>query len=217
VLLGLGAGTPIQWAGNHRAHHRWADTPNDPHSPILDGFWWAHTGWYLGNRRRWAAVFYAAAGPLRTLFDGWYRPRSNHQYDALANDVAADPFYRWISRPLPYLTGSIVLAGVPLAVAYAVWHVAGVVAVWLTFLLAYNVGDAIDSVAHQAPAHGAVNHRVLGWLALGEGWHANHHAHPWSARHGLTAGQVDWTWQIIRLLRALRLATDVRTASEPSA
>lgn len=94
------------------------------------------------------------------------------------------------------------------------WGGIGVAVLWLAFIVAYNVGDAIDSVAHQAPAHGAINHTLLGWLALGEGWHANHHKYPWSARHGLAAGQFDWTWQIIRLLRATGLATNVRVAKE---
>ncbi len=214
VFLGLPAGTPLQWAGNHRAHHRWADTPADPHSPILDGFWWAHTGWYLGSRRNNVAALYAAAGPLRTLFDGWYRPRSNHEYDHLAPDVAADPFYRWLSRPLPFLVASVLHVAVPLGIGFMLWNGAGVAAVWLTYIAMYNVGDAIDSVAHQAPAHGAVNHTILGWLALGEGWHANHHRYPWSARHGLGPGQFDWTWQIVRLLRALGLAREVHVAPE---
>lgn len=51
-------------------------------------------------------------------------------------------------------------------------------------------------------------------LSNREGWHANHHAYPWSARLGLARGQFDWTWQIVRLLRGLGLATAVRTAPE---
>src|SRR5690349_7015059 len=51
VTLGLPAGTPIQWAGNHRFHHTHTDVPGDPHSPLLDGFWYAHVGWYLGTKK----------------------------------------------------------------------------------------------------------------------------------------------------------------------
>lgn len=46
VTLGLPAGTPIQWAGSHRFHHQYADEERDPHSPVRDGFWHAHVGWY---------------------------------------------------------------------------------------------------------------------------------------------------------------------------
>jgi fatty-acid desaturase len=34
------------------------------------------------------------------------------------------------------------------------------------------------------------------------------------AKHGLEAGQFDWTWQVIRGLRALGLAQDIRVASK---
>ena len=89
VTLGLPAGTPIQWAGNHRFHHAHADQPGDPHSP-RDGFWHAHNGWYIGRKDAFLRA-YALAGPLRILFDGVHRPRSNQQHVHLAPDVAADP------------------------------------------------------------------------------------------------------------------------------
>lgn len=37
----------------------------------------------------------------------------------------------------------------------------------------------------------------------------HHHAFPRSAKHGLLEGQFDWTWQVIRALRLLRLARNV--------
>jgi stearoyl-CoA desaturase (delta-9 desaturase) len=51
------------------------------------------------------------------------------------------------------------------------------------------------------------------WVALltfGEGWHNNHHAHPQSARHGLTWYEIDMNWYGIAALRALGLAWDVK-------
>src|SRR3954470_20773586 len=95
IILGLPAGTPIQWAGNHRHHHANTDVAGDPHSPHLDGFWYSHVGWYIGTHSTFWCVAYSLAGPLRTLYDGWNRPRTNQQYNHLAKDVAADPFYAW--------------------------------------------------------------------------------------------------------------------------
>src|SRR6202011_1343109 len=40
---------PLWWAGHHRAHHRYADTDRDRHSP-RDGFWWSHVGWFLSHK-----------------------------------------------------------------------------------------------------------------------------------------------------------------------
>src|SRR5579871_5850746 len=42
-LLALGGTTAAQkgvlwWAGHHRDHHRYSDTPQDLHSPVLTGF-----------------------------------------------------------------------------------------------------------------------------------------------------------------------------------
>jgi len=36
---------PLWWAAHHRHHHRFADLPNDVHSPKQHGFWWSHLGW----------------------------------------------------------------------------------------------------------------------------------------------------------------------------
>ena len=49
----------LWWAAHHRNHHRHADTPADPHSPAVHGFWWSHAGWFLtrgGFRTDWARI-----------------------------------------------------------------------------------------------------------------------------------------------------------------
>lgn len=51
-------------------------------------------------------------------------------------------------------------------------------------------------------------------LAFGEGWHNNHHAFEFSARHGLEWWQLDMTWYVVRLLQALGLATDVKIPTQ---
>ena len=51
---------------------------------------------------------------------------------------------------------------------------------------------------------------MFGVLALGEGWHNNHHVFPTSGRHGLRWWQLDLSYLFIRGLALLRLAWDVR-------
>jgi fatty-acid desaturase len=54
------------------------------------------------------------------------------------------------------------------------------------------------------------------WVALitfGEGWHNNHHAHPTSARHGLTWYEFDMSWIQIQFLRFLGIAKSVKVAN----
>ena len=38
----------LWWASHHRVHHRTSDTPEDPHSMKLYGFWYSHVGWIVG-------------------------------------------------------------------------------------------------------------------------------------------------------------------------
>jgi stearoyl-CoA desaturase (delta-9 desaturase) len=215
ITIALPAGTPVQWAGNHRFHHAHADRPADPHSP-LHGFWHAHNGWYLGRKDAPTCILYALAGPLRVLFDGWHRPRTNQEHCHLAPEVAADPWYGFVSKRGPYLAFALAHVAFFFGGAFALFGAPGLSALWVTLVVVFNLGDAIDSVAHLVgtmPYGGpdrARNHWVMGLLTLGDGWHANHHRFPWSARHGLERGQLDWTWGVIRALETVGLARAVR-------
>ena len=51
---------------------------------------------------------------------------------------------------------------------------------------------------------------MFGILALGEGWHNNHHAFPTSARHGLRWWQIDISYWVIRALALVGLAWKVK-------
>ncbi len=61
--------------------------------------------------------------------------------------------------------------------------------------------DGAGVQAHDAP-----------WTAIptmGEAWHNNHHALPGSAKIRLRAGQSDWGYAFIRLLKRMGLAWDI--------
>lgn len=49
----------------------------------------------------------------------------------------------------------------------------------------------------------------VGIMAMGEGWHNNHHAFPKSARHGIRWFEFDATWMMISFFEKIGLATDV--------
>jgi len=221
VTIGLPAGTPIQWAGNHRYHHATTDTPLDPHSPLHRGFLYAHVGWYLKSRNPILCIAYSLGGPARMVVDAWMRPRTNQEHNHLAPDVSHDAWYRFISNPWPYGLFMHAHAAIALGLAYWGWGIAGVAGIWLTLIVFYNLADGIDSVAHvfgdklEGQRDEARNNAWMGILVLGEGWHANHHKYPGSARHGLQPGQFDWTWEVIRALRAVGLATRVRLPGNP--
>ena len=183
---------PIDWVGLHRHHHKFSDTDADHHNSYR-GFWWSHMGWMFQPLPAMQAV-----------------PR-------LSGDLVSDPYYRWLNSyflllqlPLGLLlfwigsaTGvggwAMVLWGIPLRlvlVYHVTWLVNSATHCWGT--VAYDSGDA------------SRNNKWVAALTFGEGWHNNHHAFPHSARHGLQPGQIDLTWQHIRLMRALGLASQIR-------
>jgi hypothetical protein len=50
----------------------------------------------------------------------------------------------------------------------------------------------------------------LAYFTLGEDWHASHHRFPSGARHGFLPHYFEWTWQTIRFVRWLGLATEAK-------
>ena len=214
VLAGLPAGPPAEWVGNHRRHHADSDGPKDPHSPLHDGFWYAHCGWYLGIRNRGLCLLYALGGPLRYVIDIALRPMSPGGHDALAKDVLEDRFLRFLSTRFGFLVGSTVQA-LPFVLAYLLMAWDGVIIAWVAGIVFYNAGDAVNSVGHlwgKQDFDGvgeARNSRFVALVSLGEGWHSGHHAFPRSARHGLLKGQVDLSFILLRVLASIGLASDL--------
>jgi stearoyl-CoA desaturase (delta-9 desaturase) len=83
--------------------------------------------------------------------------------------------------------------------------------------LMQHVTWSINSVCHVwgSREFHTTDHSVNNWicavLALGEGWHNNHHAFPTSARQGLRWWQFDSSWLIIRAMEKVGLARNLRT------
>jgi hypothetical protein len=64
-----------------------------------------------------------------------------------------------------------------------------------------------------ATADDSVNVWWVAVLAMGEGWHNNHHACPGSARSGLRPWEFDLSWLIIASMKALKLVRRVNECS----
>lgn len=66
---------PLWWVGHHRVHHRKADHPGDPHSPVQVGFGRAHVGWQFERANRDARieqVLDLVAFPELRWLDRWH-------------------------------------------------------------------------------------------------------------------------------------------------
>lgn len=196
-------GPLLEWVGRHRLHHQHADHDGDPHSPHaprragfwgrLRAFWHAHIGW--------------AFAPEQPDLDR-YAPdlRKNRMLRAVS-----DLFLLWAALGLAIPAGiGYAFGGWPGALTGFLWG--GLVRV----LVGHHVTWSVNSVCHlwgtrpHALGDESRNNVVIGVLALGEGWHNNHHAFPAAARFGHRWWQVDPGYYLIRVLQQLRLAWNVK-------
>lgn len=190
---------PLWWAAHHRHHHRHTDTPADPHSPRIHGFWWSHMGWFLtteGFRTDWARI----------------------------PDLARYPELRWLDRfdtlvPIA-LAAALFGLGALLQHLLPSWGTSGgQMLVWGFFVstvVLFHATVTINSLAHRfgrqrfATGDDSRNNLWLALLTFGEGWHNNHHFFPGSARQGFYWWEVDLTWYGLRLMAAVGLVRDLK-------
>ncbi|GAA0166358.1 hypothetical protein Leryth_003056 [Lithospermum erythrorhizon] len=185
-------GDPIEWVSTHRTHHQFTDSEKDPHSPI-EGFWFSHIGWVFDSEN--------LAEKCGKTKNAW--------------DLEKQPFYRFLQNT--YILHPLALGLILYAMggfSFIVWGM-GVRTVWL-----YHITWLVNSACHtwgiQSWNTGDLS-RNNWWVAIfafGEGWHNNHHAFQYSARHGLEWWQLDMTWYVVRILQTIGLSTNIRLPNE---
>jgi stearoyl-CoA desaturase (delta-9 desaturase) len=134
-----------------------------------------------------------------------------HPDERPVRDLAKFPELVWLDRL--WLIPGLLLAGA----CYAVGGWGGLVYGYcLSVVLTFQVTFAVNSIGHLfgpqrfATGEGSRNNPLLGVLAMGDGWHNNHHRAPYSARHGFAWYEVDMTFAFIRLLERLGLVWAVK-------
>lgn len=190
---------PLWWAAHHRNHHRFSDQAKDPHSPLKDGFWWSHVGWFIA--------------------------REHVSYDhGAVKDWRRFPELRWLDRffwlPALMLLAVLYECGAHWGMTYPSAHTSGVQwVVWGFFIssvLTFHAVSLINSlshmVGHQVYPTGDTsrNHLLIALLTLGDGWHNNHHFYPNSARHGFRWWQIDLTYYGLWVLQILGVVSHLR-------
>jgi stearoyl-CoA desaturase (Delta-9 desaturase) len=179
---------PREWVAVHRKHHAATDTAEDPHSPLVVGFWRVQ----LGN----VGLYKRAA-------------RDDDTVRRYARDIPTDRLDRiaFDNSLFGLGLGTTILVLVMWALGFGL--VAGFVAAGLHAVLYVMLAGAINAVGHQFGsrpyANSATNLRPLALVTGGEGLHNNHHAAPTSARFSLHRGELDPGWWAVRALTALRL------------
>jgi stearoyl-CoA desaturase (delta-9 desaturase) len=177
---------PLWWAIHHRMHHRHSDTAEDPHSPVVDGFFHGYIGWLF----------------TRDLM----RPD-----DRVVHDLTRYQELVWLDRL--WMIPGLLLA----TLCFAIGGWGGLVyGFCLSVVFIFQVTFAVNSFGHLFgpqrfnTGDGSRNNLVLGYLAMGDGWHNNHHRMPSSARHGFAWYELDMSYLFIRLLTYLQVVWDVK-------
>ncbi len=186
-------GAPIEWVATHRVHHAHSDHTGDPHT-TRRGFTWAHIKWLIVKNR--------------------YVP-SKEERARHCPDLVCDPYYRALSYlSVPLQVG---LALALLAIGGWSWVFWGI---FVRLVYTYHTTWFVNSASHWAGYRTfktddrSTNSWWVALVSFGEGWHNNHHAFPFSARHGLAWFEMDMTWWHIKVLQMLRLADRVRVPTK---
>ena len=196
-------GPLTKWVATHRCHHQHSDDEGDPHSPhafgaglknLARGLVHAHTGWI-------------------------FQPDRNHA-PKYAPDLLADPVARTVTRlwwlwvalglVIPALIGLAITGTLSGALLGLLWG--GLARIFVVHHITWSV-NSICHVMGSRPFRShdeSRNNAIMGVLALGEGWHNNHHAFPASARHGLKWWQFDATYCAIKAMSWVGLASNIR-------
>jgi sn-1 stearoyl-lipid 9-desaturase len=179
-------GGPIEWIGLHRHHHVNSDQELDQHNSGK-GFWWSHMGWMMHEIPAKAEVA------------------------RYTKDIANDPVYQFLEKSfLPIQIVFAVLLYLWGGWPFVVWGV------FFRLVVVYHCTWFVNSATHKfgyrtyESGDRSTNCWWVALLTYGEGWHNNHHAYQYSARHGMAWWEIDFTWITIRILQTLGLAQKVK-------
>ncbi|XP_056640408.1 acyl-CoA Delta-9 desaturase-like [Diorhabda sublineata] len=155
----------IEWARDHRVHHKFCETDADPHN-VKRGFFFSHVGWLLCRKH----------------------PEVKSKGKGIdMSDLESDPILAFQDKY--YLILMPVLCFLlPTLIPMYFWDESFVTSYSVNifrFVFTLNATWLVNSAAHmfgQKPYDKFITsteHATVSVLALGEGWHNYHHTFPW--------------------------------------
>jgi len=199
--------TPVQWVAVHRMHHAHSDDVPDPHSPLVN-FLWSHLGWLLMVNRGIDTLAFRERFAPDLLRDRFYFNLEKHGYLQVAIALAQVPIFFLMGFVAGWCGGGID-EGVWLGASVVVWGV------FLRIVLVWHITWSVNSLSHlfgyrsYETGEGSRNNWLVALLAVGEGWHNNHHADPTAASVQHRWWEFDISYYEIKLLESLGLARDI--------
>lgn len=195
ILLFFGSmalqGSALRWTFDHRLHHAFVDTDQDPYS-IKRGFWYAHFLWMLEKPRE-------------------IDPK-------VVPDLMKNPLVQFQHR---HAEGCMILSNVFIWVLFGWllndFLGAFFLAVWTRIFALHHFTWFINSLAHTwgdkpfCQEQSAVNNYVVALLTFGEGYHNFHHTFANDYRNGIRWYHFDPTKWLIWTLDKIGLVYQLKT------
>lgn len=185
-------GSALKWGSDHRRHHKYIDTENDPYN-INKGFFYAHMGWLFFNTD----------------------PKNTPPFE---KDLERDPLVAFQHRyyvPLAIFAGFILPMGIGALMGSPfsglLW--AGLVRVVFT----QHTTFFINSLAHtwgRKPyelGNSARDSHIVAFFTYGEGYHNYHHKFQGDYRNGIHWFDWDPNKWVIRSLSFIGMAKGLKT------
>ncbi len=185
------------WAVDHRHHHRYVDTDQDPYS-IKKGFWFAHFGWMLKKGQ----------------------PRDD---SAFSKDLLRDPlvmfqhkYYILIATFTCFVMPTF--AGWLCGSAFAGLLFGGVLRLVFAHHFTFFINSACHWWGHQpfSDEHSARDSFILALFTFGEGYHNFHHEFQADYRNGVNWYDYDPSKWMISSLNAVGIVSKLKMASPPA-
>jgi stearoyl-CoA desaturase (delta-9 desaturase) len=196
----------LNWASDHRRHHKHVDHDEDPYD-ISKGFFWAHIGWLL------------------------FKLDPEPPLDNVA-DLRKDKWVMWQHQYVHWI-GLVVGLVIPSAIGYAynlsmgevAWQgalggflIAGIARIVVAQHCTFFINSLCHTVGRQpySTSHSARDSAIMAFLTFGEGYHNYHHEFQHDYRNGVKPWQWDpskwtiWTLSKLGLVDGLRRVPDGR-------
>src|SRR3989344_7612145 len=184
-------GSVLTWAHDHRKHHRFLDTEEDPYT-VSKGFWHAHILWILEKAQPYDFQKYVP--------------------DLLKNRLLVFQYLHYIF--LTFLTNLLIFLGIGFLTGDYLG--AFVLAWWGRIFVLHHLTWFINSLAHYwgertySKEQSAVDNYILAFFTTGEGYHNYHHTFPADYRNGIRWYHFDPNKWLIWTLSKLGLAYGLR-------
>ncbi|CAB0034893.1 unnamed protein product [Trichogramma brassicae] len=192
----------IDWARDHRVHHKYSETDADPHNATR-GFFFAHIGWLLVRKH----------------------PQLKEKGKGIdLSDLKSDPILAF-QKKYYLLVMPLVCFVIPTAIPMYFWGETFGNAFFVPTILRYtftlNMTWLVNSAAHffgNKPYDKSINPAQnigVAIFALGEGWHNYHHVFPWDYKTSeLGNYSFNFTTAFIDFFSRIGWAYDLKTVSE---